>query len=371
MIHSLSPFFKKYKFIDSKTYSSTDWLFDNKKNYRQVFDRYEIDYVYLEISFHNKLFDIRNWNASFKLVCYSQEDNGNEKICTLDFERTIYKEDHIFYLREGWGNEERGAFWTEGAYCWEAYIDGKNIATTFFFIQESKKEYPSTSSYIQLESANLYKASSEDIQEENPIYQKTFARYETPYICTNLIFKNIQVQKDWYCEIFVLFYNGYRKLKGETKILHRANLGDEKINLTFHWGSDEKGSWFEDDYTIEVVFLDTLVAVIPFKVSTSSTEEGHAEIISPSHYREYNPARFPFTKKQWIQNLAQSKTNIVINELLDFTTKYELTELTKETVNLSSQVHRLNKLEVNNKDSISEFNQINESLIDLINKIRF
>ena len=90
MIHSLSPFFKKYKFIDSKTYSSTDWLFDNKKNYRQVFDRYEIDYVYLEISFHNKLFDIRNWNASFKLVCYSQEDNGNEKICTLDFERTIY-----------------------------------------------------------------------------------------------------------------------------------------------------------------------------------------------------------------------------------------------------------------------------------------
>ena len=58
-------------------------------------------------------------------------------------------------------------------------------------------------------------------------------------------------------------------------------------------------------------------------------------------------------------------------ELLDFTTKYELTELTKETVNLSSQVHRLNKLEVNNKDSISEFNQINESLIDLINKIRF
>ena len=40
---------KKYKFKELKCYASTEWLIDNQKKYRQVFDRYEVSYIYAEL----------------------------------------------------------------------------------------------------------------------------------------------------------------------------------------------------------------------------------------------------------------------------------------------------------------------------------
>ena len=54
----LHPEYKKFKFRELKVYASTEWLADNKKKYRQVFDRYETTYVYAELSFYNKHFDV-------------------------------------------------------------------------------------------------------------------------------------------------------------------------------------------------------------------------------------------------------------------------------------------------------------------------
>jgi hypothetical protein len=42
---------KAYKFKELKVYASTEWLADNKKKYRQVYDRLEASYVYAELSF--------------------------------------------------------------------------------------------------------------------------------------------------------------------------------------------------------------------------------------------------------------------------------------------------------------------------------
>jgi len=50
--------FKKHKFKELKVYASTEWLADNKKKYRQVFDRFETSYLYAELSFYNNYFDI-------------------------------------------------------------------------------------------------------------------------------------------------------------------------------------------------------------------------------------------------------------------------------------------------------------------------
>ena len=46
---------KNYKFKELRVYSSTEWLADNKKKYRQVFDRFETTYIYEELSFYNKM----------------------------------------------------------------------------------------------------------------------------------------------------------------------------------------------------------------------------------------------------------------------------------------------------------------------------
>ena len=52
----LNPFRKKraednFSFRNLLCYNDTLWLAHNRKNYRQVFDLYELDYVYAEFSF--------------------------------------------------------------------------------------------------------------------------------------------------------------------------------------------------------------------------------------------------------------------------------------------------------------------------------
>ena len=67
------PELKNFKFRELKVYASTEWLADNKKKYRQVFDRYETTYIYSELSFYNKMFDVEDWEINVKLKCYSSK----------------------------------------------------------------------------------------------------------------------------------------------------------------------------------------------------------------------------------------------------------------------------------------------------------
>ena len=114
----------RWKFRELKIYASTEWLADNKKKYRQVFDRHETTYIYAELSFHNKHFDIEDWEVNVELRCYAVKKQKKE-ICVLPFRRKVSKYDPVGYIREGWGNKQEGVFWKKGSYYWEAWIEGE------------------------------------------------------------------------------------------------------------------------------------------------------------------------------------------------------------------------------------------------------
>ena len=134
-----NPNFTKYKFRELKIYSSTEWLADNKKKYRQVFDRHQSTYVYAELSFYNKLFDIEDWEVDVELKCFSLK-KGRKELCALPFKRKVSKYDNIVYIREGWCNKKPGSFWKKGAYYWEAWIEGQKVATKYFYIEDAGKD---------------------------------------------------------------------------------------------------------------------------------------------------------------------------------------------------------------------------------------
>ena len=274
------PDFIKYKFRDLKVYSSTEWLADNKKKYRQVFDRYEATYVYAELSLYNKLFDDEDWDVKVNIKCYSLK-KGRKELCDLNFDRKVSKYDNVIYIREGWGNKKAGAFWKKGTYYWEAYVDGVKVATKYFYIEESSKKYPDPKAYLDLKSLKLYEAPYDDTPKPERKYFKTFAQEETRYVYTEVILDNLLKGQNWYCELTVKFYNSARQLKGQTVKLHHVETTDEFIELTAHWGSNIKGSWSEDAYTAEIVFLDKLLAVVPFEVK-NAFEEGIAGTVLPN-----------------------------------------------------------------------------------------
>jgi SpoVK/Ycf46/Vps4 family AAA+-type ATPase len=278
----LDPDFPKYKFRDLKVYSSTEWLADNKKKYRQVLDRYETSYIYAELSLFNKLFDDEDWDVKVNIKCYSLK-KGRKELCDLNFDRKVSKYDNIVYIREGWGNKKAGAFWKKGTYYWEAYVDGQKVATKYFYVEESSKKFPDPKSYIDLKSLKLYEGPYDDVPKEERKYFKTFSQEETRYVYTEILLDNLLKGQNWYCEMVVKFYNGARQLKGQTIKLQQIEATDETIELTAHWGSNIKGSWSEDNYTIEIIFMDKLLAVIPFEVR-EHFEEGLAGTVLPNQY---------------------------------------------------------------------------------------
>ena len=91
----------------------------------------------------------------------------------------------------------------------------------------------------------------------------------------------MNVNKAWQCELFSKFYNDARELKGQITRLHRVEKKDEYMTITAGWGSNVKGSWRNDHYTCELVFMDKLMAVLPFDIG-EEFEEGTAAVVLPN-----------------------------------------------------------------------------------------
>ncbi len=306
---------RAYKFKELKVYASTEWLADNKKKYRQVYDRNEASYVYAELSFYNKYFDIQSWDVEVTLRCLSMKRAGKE-LCRLQIRRNVSKYDSIVYIREGWGNKKEGSFWKKGAYCWEAYIDNEKVGSKYFYIEECDSYSSGQPRYLALQSLRLYEGQYDDVGEDDRNYFVAFSSAETRYIYSEVIFQNLQPQDSWQCELFTKFYNEARELKGQVIRLQTIKKGEEKVKITAGWGSNVKGSWRRGKYTAEIVFMDRLVAVVPFEVGEEFAE-GQSQVLLP----DYQPARFT----------TEDTTELTLDEVMsDLTAMIGLHEIKKQ-----------------------------------------
>lgn len=266
-----------YKFKELKVYNSTEYLWENTKKYRQVFDRFETAYIYTELSLHNKNFDLEDWSLRVDLKCFSSEQQPRTEICSLTIEKEVSKFDNVIYLREGWGNQKRGTFWKRGTYFWEAYIDGQKVGSKYFYIIEPHDNTSdpmeddwdikeSVEKYLELQSARLYEGPYDDVSEDDRVFLKEFSVKETRYIYLELVFRNLQPEEEWHLELFTKFHNQARELKGQVIRLQQVKREQELIKITAGWGAANPNLWRANSYTADIVFLDKLIASIPFIV---------------------------------------------------------------------------------------------------------
>ena len=282
MSHQKPLDFTKYKFKSLKTYASTEWLAEGKKKYRQVFDRNELTYIYAEFSFFNKLFDEEDWEATINLKAFAQPADRRRKgreICNIEVNKSVTKDQNVVYVREGWGMEKEGIFWKEGAYFWEAYIDGEKVGANSFYVYDVGKVTTFDNPYFDIQSVRLYEGSNKDGDKKDPVYFNEFNGKETRFIWIEFT-ANHKLSEDWMVEMVFNFYNDARQLKGRTVELVMAKSKQSLFKITSGWGSDHKGTWFKDNYTVEIVFMDTLVGIVPFKVDENNLE-GEIQLLRP------------------------------------------------------------------------------------------
>ena len=129
-------------------------MVNNQKRYRSVFEAAEVDYIRIELALYNKLFDEEDWQATINLKCIVSV--GALEYCSRELEVDISREENIFFLRDGWGVEQKGGFWKKGAYKWQAFVDEVLLGEHSFFINDVGLVDSLENPYLEVESLRLY-----------------------------------------------------------------------------------------------------------------------------------------------------------------------------------------------------------------------
>lgn len=267
-----------YKHRAIKVYSSDEWMADATKKYRRVFDRYETTYMRVEFSFFNKLFDEAEWEASVRMKCFFVSGGQKTELCNLETKRKVLKDENVVYVRQSWGTDVAGGYWFRGDYLWEAFIDEIKVGEAKFHIEDLGPSKPGENLFFDIESVKLFEGDSKAYLEPAKKYLTSFKQADTRNVWCEFKLKN-KTAKDFYTEIFFNFYNDAGQLKGSHDYMQfiQANTQGQVFTLFPGWGGDTPGRWSTDNYTLEVVFLDQLLAVVPFQVGEAWVE-GEPEV---------------------------------------------------------------------------------------------
>lgn len=261
-----------YKFKELKIYAEDEWLFGSTKKYRTVFEQQKVTYIDAELSLYNKKFDEEDWKLTINLKAF---DSKGVMLCDLPVTKDIAKTENIIYIRNGWGNKNPGAFWKRGTYRWEAWAGDVVIASKTFYIEDQGIVTQANNPYFRIKSLKLYESGGEP--SEKIKYLKTFDAGKTRFIYFEFIAENLIKNKDWWaCEIFFNFETDLNELKGQDAQFKIINKSDKELVFTGGWGNAKGGSWFPGIYFLDVVFMEEIIARLPFKIDSIDEEAGDA-----------------------------------------------------------------------------------------------
>ena len=271
---------KRFKFKSLSTYSSDEWMANSTKRYRTIFDKAETTYLRFELALYNKLFDEEDWTAKAVVTCEEVLTTGNRVICTLDSELRVSKDDNIVYVRDGWGTPNAGTFWKKGTYQWVATIDGVNIGSQRFYVEDVGLVTKNANPYFSIEHVKLYHGNVDGWNQRSRKYLKTFNKETTQYVWAEIRIK-VSTPQAFNYEIFLNYVDdsGQHKAHQKKTGYIDADKKDFSYTLDLGWGNDVPGSWKDDKYALEIVFMDALIGAVSFDCSDKE-EEGLLPLIS-------------------------------------------------------------------------------------------
>ncbi len=272
-----------YKVKSLKVFSSKENLFFNSKKYRKVYDEKESRYIYCELTFYNKLFDEQDWEAEVTLICTNTAND--EVLCTLKKEVNVTKDKNVIFVREGWGTPEPN-WWKKGKYQWTVFIGGEKVGQTFFYIVNSGLVSAEENPYFSIENVRLFESPREGLAPENRIYYSRYKSDETRFINLEMELKNFLTEEEFFpLELQFNFYNDAGQHKAYVEYISEITDKRAEIILDTGYGAQTLDYWYPDKYTIEVMFMDQLVAVVPFEVGDAFEEQEEGFAYTTVHSR--------------------------------------------------------------------------------------
>ena len=258
-----------YKYSHLKVFGSVENFYQNQKFFRRVFDASECRYIYGELAFYNKLFDERDWKCKSRLVC--TDVNTGKQICDMKKDLEVKKDQNIVKVQEGWGTANPG-WWKKGKYKWEAYLDEKYLGTAYFYILDEGPVTATENPYISIKSIRLFESAIDGTPIKDRKYLKTINKSNARYINAELTLDILSNTKPLPLNFKFNFYNDAGQHKAFMEYFKEINDGRKTFTFDTGYGSNKGNYWYEDNYTLEVQFMNELIAVVPFSVGQEEEE---------------------------------------------------------------------------------------------------
>lgn len=255
---------KRFKFKEIKVFGSLENFFGNQKNYRIVYDESEVTYMNVELQLYNILFDEETWSAKVKVR--GSDYYKKTEICVVEKNIEVTADQNIVYIREGWGTPTTG-WWKSGTYQWEVFIDDVLISTAYFYIMHNGRVTTQENPYFEINAIRLYESPKNNLSKENRKYQIAFNKKTVRYVSVEMDLMNkIPHEKYFPLELSFQFYNDLHQLKGMAYWFEHINDQRKNIVMDAGYGAEEPGFWYADNYSVEILFMDQIVAIVPFMV---------------------------------------------------------------------------------------------------------
>lgn len=275
---------RKYNFISLKLYADKEPLHEDTRKYRNVFQGPEVEYIYAEYSLRNLCYTMADWDVTINHKIVSFE---GETIAEFTSDETVKANEAICRLVQGYGNKIKGKFWTKGTYKWYAWIEEDETAVQTFYIEDRGYAGNKGIPYIMLEEVKLFNNDQKDEGLFGKEYYKCFRNENTKAVDVELTARNLL--KDtctWAGEFIFLFKTELGEQKAELRKVGIYRYSDFKINLNaIH---RNKLNFSRGIYYVEVIFMEKLIARIPFKIGDeeirSSVEEQRTFFPDIRHY---------------------------------------------------------------------------------------
>ncbi len=322
-----------YKFSSLKVFGSNEFLYKNEKKYRIVYDASECRYLYAELAMYNKLFDEEQWTANAKLICTNV--NTGEQLCELTKSLEVTTDMNMIYIREGWGTPDPG-WWKRGYYRWSAFIEDVKVGEVYFYVVDRGLLTNGVNPYFDIVRCKMFESPRNGMNIDERVYLKTFAGQTTRYINIEMELKLKNPEKDFFpLEFQFNFYNDAGQHKAYMEYFISPDGSKETIIIDTGFGSEGGGYWFDDKYTIEAVFMDTLIAVVPFEVGAENEEAqefpfmASRDILNPPTTFE-DPNRKPTFEEATADLNQLIGLGAVKKEMSEFATYLQFLKIRKE-----------------------------------------
>lgn len=284
-IQASSDFFRKRSL---RTYISPVKLENNTRLYRQVFERYEVSYIYAEFCFFNKKFDEQDWSAQIELKVYEvSEPDFPVELGYTDKTIEISKDENLITFTDNWGRETLGDYWDCGTFRWEAWINGQLVDVYEFYIQDFGVCQEGQNSYFNLYSLRFFESPSIPEPFEKRAYMVDFRQDVTRFLYAELDIENRLPLNEWWGEFFFYFYNDARQLVKSKTILKKIDSfgPNNSVVIEAGLGNDTEVTWVKDNYVAEVWFMGYKVASASFTVGDTE-RRGSPKVFIPTKPEE-------------------------------------------------------------------------------------